>query len=129
MNPITNQLRTMYEEEVADIRRKKHYSNPKLDLEDILKKSVLLGTVSDHFNRFMAVMDLFDKNKLKTGEDYFYASFILSQEDEAPNLALGCMLAQASGKLNFSGNIDVPDVDEYIKCLQDAFFTRLTGIN
>ncbi|MEK7646644.1 MAG: hypothetical protein AAB381_03060 [Patescibacteria group bacterium] len=128
MSSITETLRQAYLDEVADIRRVTHYNNPKLDLEEILKKDVRLAYVSNHYRRFVVVTRLFDGGMLETGEEYFYASFILSQEEELSNQALGYMLALSSKRMDFLGNSEVPDMDEYIGKLGNSFHTRMTGL-
>jgi len=128
MNETTLLLREIYNKEVTDIRRVAHYSNPELDLEDIIKRDVRHSFISDHYNRFMTVTRLFYDGMLETGEDYFYASFILSQEEDITNYALGCLFATVAQKLGFLGNDAVPDVDTYVQQLKDAFYTKVTGL-
>ena len=127
MNDNTTLLKMLYEEEVSDIRRVTHYKDPNLDFEDILRKDVGLQFVSTHFRRFMTVINMFDQGALITGEDFFYASFILSQEEGIDHFALGCMFAQVAKRLGFSGNKTVPDVNVYVQQLQNAFTAKVTG--
>lgn len=128
MNDTTLLLKRLYDDEVKDIRRVAHYNNPQLDVEEIIKRGVRLDYISTHLERFVVVVRLIENADLTIGEDYFYASFILSQETEMEMLALACMFAKVSKRLNFFGNEDIPDINEYIKQLDNAFFERVTNL-
>lgn len=126
MSSTTDTLFRVYTEEVADIRRVLHYNNSTLDVEEILKKDVRLSYTSNHCQRFMIAIGFLEGRKLNTGEDYFYVSFILSQDEYLPNQAMGYMLARSARKLGFAGNADVPDMDTYIEGLENCFHANIT---
>lgn len=122
----TETLRTLFLAEIADIRRVAHYNKPELDVEEITKRDVRLVYVSQHFNRYMEVMKIVDARGLEIAEDYFFASFILTQEEEPNHFALGYMLALRAKGLNFSGCPEIPDVDKYLQKLEVVFNAKMT---